>query len=94
MCAGQRGLQEWLNGVSSHEGTGLECVARDDRAVLETVYRSLDGPNWKRTEGWLTNAPLGAWDRVRVDGEGRVVALQLGSNNLSGRIPAELHLYF
>ncbi|MYC99394.1 MAG: hypothetical protein F4X13_09020 [Gammaproteobacteria bacterium] len=84
------GFPEWLNGVSSHEGTGLECAARDDRAILETLYRALDGPNWKRSTGWLTDEPLGSWRGVRVDGEGRVIELSLGSNNLSGRIPPEL----
>lgn len=84
------GFQEWLNGVSSHEGSGLECEARDDRAVLQTLYRSLGGPDWNRSTGWLTDAPLGDWYGVRVDGEGRVVELRLVSNNLSGRIPFEL----
>jgi len=91
LCAPvDEGFQEWLNGVSSHEGTGLECAARDDRAVLETLYRALDGANWNRSTGWMTNTPLGDWYGVGVDGEGRVVRLQLTSNNLSGRIPAEL----
>ena len=43
------GFQEWLNTVASHSGSGLECEARDDRAVLETLYRALDGPNWNRS---------------------------------------------
>ncbi|MDE2878525.1 MAG: Ig-like domain-containing protein [Gemmatimonadota bacterium] len=85
------GFHDWLNTVSSHDGTGLECPARDDRAILETLYRSLGGPNWsRRRAGWLTDQPLGTWDGVRVDGDGRVVELRLSSNNLSGRIPAEL----
>lgn len=83
-------LREWLGTVSSHEGTGLECAASDDRAVLETLYRSLDGPNWNRRDGWLTDAPLGDWAGVNVDGEGRVVGLRLNSNHLSGRLPAEV----
>ncbi|MCY3547894.1 MAG: hypothetical protein OXH49_13520 [Gemmatimonadetes bacterium] len=84
------GFPAWLNAVSSHEGTGLECAARDDRAVLETLYRALDGPNWRRADGWLTDAPLGAWEGVRVDAAGRVVALYLSGNDLSGHFPAEV----
>lgn len=83
-------LKDWLSTVSSHEGTGLECPPSDDRAVLETLYRSLGGPNWKRAGGWLTDSPLGSWRGVQVDGEGRVVGLSLNSNDLSGRIPSEL----
>ena len=84
------GFQEWLSAVPSHEGTGLDCAALDDRAILETLYRALDGPNWNRADRWLTDAPLGSWHGVRVDGEGSVLSLLLSSNNLSGRIPAEL----
>ena len=84
------GLQEWLGTVSSHEGTDLECTASGDRAVLEVFYRSLGGPDWPRRAGWLTDQPLGAWEGVRVNGAGRVVGLTLTSNNLSGRIPADV----
>ena len=84
------GFPAWLNAISSHEGTGLECAARDDRAVLETLYRALDGPNWQRSTGWLTDAPLGDWHGVTVDDEGRVVALHLSGNDLSGHLPAEV----
>ena len=83
-------LQEWLSTVSSHEGTGLECPPADDRAVLETLYRSLGGPDWARADRWLTDSSIGDWHGVRVDGDGRVVGLLLNRNNLSGRIPAEL----
>ena len=84
------GVREWLSTVSSHDGTGLECTARDDRSMLETLYRSLDGPNWKNRDGWLTDRPLDSWSGVRVDGDGRVIELALGSNNLAGRIPPEI----
>ena len=84
------GFPEWLNAVSSHEGTGLECAASSDRAVLETLYRALDGPNWTRSSGWLTDAGLGNWRGVEVDSDGRVVELSLNGNNLAGRMPAEL----
>ena len=84
------GFPAWLNTVSSHEGTGQECAPLNDRAVLETLYRALDGPNWRRADGWLTDAPLGAWEGVRVDAAGRVVALYLSGNDLSGHFPAEV----
>ncbi|MYC89836.1 MAG: hypothetical protein F4X15_00030 [Gemmatimonadetes bacterium] len=84
------GFPEWLKAVSSHEGTGRACVARDDRAVLEILYEVLDGPNWRQADGWLNASSLGNWHGVRVDSQGRVVELSLLSNNLSGRIPAEL----
>ena len=83
-------FRDWLNGIPSHEGTGVECAPLSDREILEILYDATGGPNWTRNEGWLTDAPLRGWSGVRVDREGRVVYLVLDSNNLSGSIPPEL----
>lgn len=65
-------------------------VENPDRAALADFYQATDGPNWANNENWLTDAPLGEWYGVEVDTEGRVVALRLDENGLSGPIPAEL----
>ena len=62
----------------------------DVRAVLPALYEATDGPSWTESEGWLTDAPLGDWHGVSTDDEGRVRALQLSSNGLTGEVPAEL----
>ena len=62
-----------------------------DRAALVTLYNATDGPNWDSSSNWLTDAPLGDWRGVRTDANtGRVVGLELGWNQLTGPIPAEL----
>ena len=61
-----------------------------DRAALVTLYNATDGANWTDNANWLTNAPLGQWHGVSADAEGRVCALNLHGNGLSGGIPAEL----
>jgi hypothetical protein len=65
-----------------------------DREILVTFYNALDGPNWANSENWLTDAPLGEWDGVRTDDNGRVIWLQMGGSGsrqeLSGEIPLEL----
>jgi hypothetical protein len=38
----------------------------------------------------MTDADLGEWEGVTVDAEGRVIKLELFSNNLSGPLPREL----
>ena len=75
------------------------CEPRSkDEAALVALYNATDGPNWRRNTNWLTDAPLSDWDGVsatrialngRVEGE-CVHRLSLGSNQLSGEIPAEL----
>ena len=83
------------------QGTAEITVRPDlDRAALVALYEATDGPNWVNAENWLTDAPLGDWYGVNVDGRGRVVRLVLGgwnpeqrtyvSNNLSGPIPPKL----
>ena len=54
------------------------------------LYEATDGLNWKRSDDWLTDAPLGGWRGVSVDGFGRVTDLHLDRNALSGPISAEL----
>eukprot|EP00903_Cladosiphon_okamuranus_P021997 g20224.t1 len=65
-------------------------MASTDRDVLLVLYRSTDGPNWKDSTNWDTDAPLADWHGVVVNGPGRVVELCLISNNLRGQIPWEL----
>ena len=83
-------FRDWLNAIPSQEGTGAECVPLSDREVLEALYEATGGPDWTHNENWLTNAPLGEWYGVEVDGHGRVVELRFVANRLTGRIPPEL----
>ena len=83
-------FRTWLAGIPSHEGTGEECAPLSDRDVLETLYEVTGGPDWTNSDNWLTDAPLGQWHGVRVNGEDRVNQLLLWDNNLTGPIPPEL----
>ena len=83
-------FRDWLNTVSSHEGTGTECGLLSDREVLEALYEATSGPDWANRRNRLSDAPLGEWHGVEVDSSGSVVAVDLGVNRLRGRIPAEL----
>ena len=89
LCAPVEGsFREWLDGIGSHEGTGVECP--DSRKVLEELYEATDGSNWNRRDNWLTDAPLEQWYGVRTDEYGQVTELRLYRNNLVGQIPARL----
>ena len=88
-------IPNWLRGVEAGDLStlGLQYCGTiaSDRAALVALYNATDGPNWANSVNWLTDAPLGRWDRVTTDATtGRVVGLDLWSNRLTGPIPAEL----
>ncbi len=83
-------FRDWLSTIPSHEGTGAECPALSDREILEVLYDVTGGPNWTNNENWLSDAPLGDWHGVDVDGEGRVTSIELWANALAGFLPPEL----
>ena len=61
-----------------------------DRAALVALYNATGGADWTINTNWLTNEALSEWHRVETDEDGRVTALRLVANELSGEIPAEL----
>ena len=79
---------------------GAQGGASSDRAALEVVYHSTGGDGWTDNTNWLSDAPLGDWAGVEVDGDGRVTRLWLGGwdesagrivgNGLTGSLPPEL----
>ena len=54
-----------------------------DKEVLIAQYNSTNGAGWRNKQGWLTDAPVGEWYGVTVEGE-RVVKIELETNNLRG----------
>ena len=88
------------------ESTALRSsAATSDRDILISFYWATNGPNWVRSDNWLTDARLGDWYGVDTDGSGRVAELSLSGmwndsrpagspewirHGLSGTIPAEL----
>ena len=64
--------------------------AKTDREALVALYNATDGENWDGSANWLSDAPLGEWEGVTTNNDGRVRLLDLGTNYLSGEIPAEL----
>ncbi len=83
-------LREWIAAIPVAEGTSENCPPLTDREILVALYETTGGPNWKDNTNWLTDAPLGEWSDVSVNAEGRVVALYLSDNDLTGPLPPEL----
>ena len=66
------------------------AVLAAERAVLTAFYDATGGPGWTNSTNWKTAAPLDQWYEVTTDAEGRVIALNLDENELTGSIPPEL----
>ena len=74
----------------SAQGTSAITVANPDRAALVALHEATAGRNWTHRDNWLTQAPLKDWYGVEVNGEGRVISLELPENGLVGHLPPEL----
>ena len=83
-------FRAWLNAIPDHQGTRVDCAASPDRSILEALYHATGGPDWTNSGNWLTGGPLSEWHGVTTDSDGRVVALDLPDNRLTGEIPLEL----
>ena len=70
--------------------SAITVVLDRDRAGLMSLYHAAGGPDWVQRRNWLTDAPLGEWDGVEVDAQGRVTGLELSWNNMNGTLPPEL----
>ena len=64
--------------------------AETDREALVALYNATGGAYWGFKDNWLSDAPLGEWNGVDTDDDGRVTILVLEGNGLSGEIPPEL----
>ena len=61
-----------------------------DRTALVALYNATDGPNWQKSENWLSDEPVSEWYGITTDLTGRVAEVELRSNDLAGTLPSEL----
>ena len=90
----------WLSStpltVSLPEPAAAPDIAEDggsvasDRAALVALYNATEGASWTRNWNWLSDRPIGQWFGVTTNSDGRVAALRLSDNELTGPIPAWL----
>ena len=81
-------------GLSAAQAMAVTVVAtaapQSDREVLEALYDATGGADWTDRTSWKTSAPLGEWYGVTLDDRGRIIALELEGNGLTGAIPPSL----
>jgi Leucine-rich repeat (LRR) protein len=61
-----------------------------DRQALVDLYQATGGSGWDNNSGWLNGNPSNSWYGVEVNGEGRVVRLDLSGNGLRGSLPESI----
>ena len=61
-----------------------------DRETMVALYNATGGPNWTHNNNWLYDVPIGEWEGVTTDDNGRVTELALNENQLRGEIPPGL----
>ena len=74
-------------------GESMETILAREREVLMKFYNATNGRSWSYSYGWGDDkVPVSDWAYVKTDNDGRVVALNIGTNELtlSGSLPAEL----
>ncbi len=61
------------------------------REALTSFYFATGGPQWRRSTNWRdADSPLTQWFGVTTDDAGRVTAIDLSANRLTGTIPTRL----
>ena len=77
--------------VNEVDGAAEVTVAEaEDRSALVAFYHAAEGPSWKRSDNWLTDAPLAEWYGVTTGPNGRVTVLDVGDNGGPGTLAPEL----
>lgn len=59
----------------------------NDRNALMAIYNACGGANWTRNDNWGSESPISEWYGVSLNKEGRVDAINLPFNNVSGNLP-------
>jgi len=86
------------SGSSSYTGTGgaaptppvAPVVRQSHRDLLIKFYRQCNGEKWDKGRNWCSNAALADWHGVSVEPHTEnVTKIQLPSNNIVGKLPAE-----
>lgn len=62
-----------------------------DQEILVILYEAMNGPNWEGSRGdnWLSELPIGEWEGVKTNDEGRVTSLRIKGKGVEGLIPPE-----
>ena len=78
----------WTKGLLDADRLAF-CNA-SDQAVLTSLHELMGAGEWAESGGWLGGPALEEWHGVETDSLGRVTALVLSDNGLSGSLPGAI----
>ena len=84
-------FRAWREEIEARGGTFRASSCEEhagDRETLVAFYDATGGGDWTDDTNWRSEEPLYTWFGVTTDAEGRVAALSLQDNGLTGSIPA------
>ncbi|KAL3915907.1 MAG: hypothetical protein SGILL_005427, partial [Bacillariaceae sp.] len=87
VCPGGGSEASYLGQV----GCGQAATAKGERGILELFFDRMGGPNWSRSDNWMTDTSVCSWYGIDCEEDGSVASIQLGSNGLSGNFPTEVY---
>ena len=67
----------------------LNGVKEDEAKALISLYKALEGDQWRKNTNWLSSGPAATWFGVTVEGV-HVTALSLSNNGLAGKLPPDI----
>ena len=72
-----RAHSDWRGILDQGSGPLPVCAVSDpeDTQTMIALYEAAGSPGWRN---WLSREPLGEWDRVSTDRQGRVIGLAVG----------------
>ena len=76
--------------IASISASAAGTIRSQDRNTLVDLMNLTGGGNWTNSENWGSDEPVGTWHGVDADANGRVTALRLSDNGLSGQLPTDL----
>jgi len=79
----------WIIPQSSNDNESTTSLWLE-RYIAALLYFAFDGVNWKDRKLWLSSYSTCNWKGVQCNHDGRVSAIDLYNNNLSGSIPSEI----
>ena len=86
---GIRAFATWLETIERRDEELVSCNAADV-ATLTRLFEVAGGSGWVTSDGWLGDFVLDEWFGVSPDSLGRVTALDLSRNGLTGQLPGFL----
>lgn len=78
------------NNHPAHHTVGDGSIPKKELEILIALYDQTNGPNWKNSNGWMSESSPCEWYGVTCSDGSVVSELRLDQNNLSGVIPEEL----